>query len=122
MTTVKTQLWFKCVREGCNPSPFAWSVRDVQDAERVVECEYCGDICIPTDPPSYSSGFSRQAIAQYEEIRLDGACNMFDRICVAQQAALRGMGLLNAIALRHKDYALLLQNCSVLMRHYGLQS
>lgn len=119
---MKEQLWFKCERVDCDPTPFAVKISDLGEYEDVVVLCDCGTPCTPTDPPSYEAGFSRRAITEYETIRLEGTCDMLDRKCVARQAAIHGMGLLNAIALRGKDYALLLQNYSVLMRHYGLQS
>ena len=119
---MKAQLWFKCEREGCDPRPFAWSAQDVQDAEGVVHCEHCESPCVPAAPPNYEAGFSREAITQYETVRLSGACNMFDRACVARYAFDNGLHLLVVIASRKHDYPLLLANYCALMHHYGLHS
>lgn len=119
---MKAQLWFKCTREECDSRPFAWSAQDVQDAGGVVHCEHCDSPCVPTDPPNYKAGFSRKAITQYETVRCSGACNMFDRDCVARYAFANDLHLLGVIASRKHDYPLLLANYSALMQHYGLKS
>lgn len=63
---------------------------------------------------------NKDTMDQYEKIRQSGACNMFDRACVAVAAYEKGYLDLAAVALYEDSYKALLMNFSKLMKHYGI--
>lgn len=38
-------IWFTCVKEGCDSRPFKMTPQELNDAEGVISCEYCGELC-----------------------------------------------------------------------------
>lgn len=64
---------------------------------------------------------SKEAMEQYEKIRILGKCNMFDRNCVMHQANKRKYYELVVIASDTKEYGQLLKSYSTLMKKYGLE-
>ncbi|MCL4303108.1 MAG: hypothetical protein KJ077_45910 [Anaerolineae bacterium] len=37
--------WFACVKEGCDHRPFVVTRGQVEDAEKVISCDVCGELC-----------------------------------------------------------------------------
>lgn len=64
---------------------------------------------------------NRDCMAQYEQVRRSGACNMLDPNCVCDVAEAWELWELADVAADADLYSLLLQNFGKLMKHYEIE-
>jgi len=64
---------------------------------------------------------TKTVVQGYETVRASGACNMFDRFCVARAADMMGFKGLAGVAKDRAAYSYLLQNFGRLMAQYEIK-
>lgn len=64
---------------------------------------------------------TRAVVQGYEVVRVSGACNMFDRFCVARAAGMIGCEELATVAADLAAYGYLLEHFGRLLIQYGIK-